>query len=48
MIEMIIVGTIGIGYSVVGVLQWLKGDMGAGILWLGYSFAQIGLFINLK
>jgi hypothetical protein len=48
MIEMIIVGTIGIGYSVVGVLQWLKGDMGAGIMWLGYSFAQIGLFINLK
>jgi hypothetical protein len=48
MIEMIIVGTIGIGYAVVGTLQWLKGDMGAGIMWLGYSFAQIGLFINLK
>lgn len=48
MIEMIIVGTIGIGYAVVGTLQWLKGDMGAGIMWLGYSFAQIGLFLNLK
>ena len=48
MIEMIIVGTIGIGYAVVGTLQWLKGDIGAGIMWIGYSFAQIGLFINLK
>lgn len=48
MVEMLIVGTIGIGYAVVGTLQWLKGDMGAGIMWLGYSFAQIGLFLNLK
>jgi hypothetical protein len=48
MIEAVIVGTIGIGYSVVGVLQWLKGDTGAGIMWIGYSFAQVGLFMNLK
>jgi hypothetical protein len=48
MIEMIIVGTIGVGYAVVGTLQWLKGDMGAGIMWIGYAFAQIGLFLNLK
>ena len=48
MVEMLIVGTIGIGYAVVGTLQWLKGDMGAGIMWIGYSLAQIGLFMNLK
>ena len=48
MIEMVIVGTIGVGYSVVGVLQWLKGDIGSGIMWIGYSFAQVGLFLNLK
>ena len=48
MIEAIIVGVVGIGYSVVGILQWLKGDTGQGIMWLGYSFAQIGLYMNLK
>ena len=48
MIEQLIVGTIGIGYAFVGTSQWLKGDMGAGIMWIGYSFAQIGLYINLK
>lgn len=48
MVDAIIVGSIGIGYAIVGTSQWLKGDMGAGIMWLGYSFAQIGLFINLK
>ena len=48
MIEAIIVGTVGFGYCVVGVLQWLKGDMGQGIMWIGYACAQIGLFMNLK
>ena len=48
MIESIIVGTVGIGYCVVGVLQWFKGDTGQGIMWIGYSFAQIGLYMNLK
>jgi hypothetical protein len=48
MIEQLIVGTIGFGYAIVGTMQWLKGDTGAGIMWIGYAFAQVGLFINLK
>jgi hypothetical protein len=48
MIEQLIVGTIGFGYAIVGTMQWLKGDMGAGIMWVGYAFAQVGLFLNLK
>ena len=48
MIEYLIVGATGIGYAVVGVLQWLKGATGNGMMWVGYAFAQIGLFINLK
>lgn len=48
MIEYVIVGATGIGYAVVGVLQWLKGATGNGLMWVGYAVAQIGLFINLK
>ena len=48
MIEHIIVGATGIGYAIVGVLQWLKGEAANGMIWVGYAFAQVGLFLNLK
>jgi hypothetical protein len=48
MTEMIIVGATGIGYAIVGVLQALKGQHANGMIWIGYAFAQIGLFLNLK
>lgn len=47
-VEHLIVGATGIGYLVVGVLQWIKGDLPNGMIWTGYAFAQVGLWINLK
>ena len=48
MIEHYIVGATGIGYAIVGVLQWLKGDLPNGMIWTGYAFAQVGLWLNIK
>jgi hypothetical protein len=48
MVESIIVAVTGAGYLVVGVLQWSKGEISNGMVWLGYSFAQVGLWLNLK
>jgi len=48
MIEHIIVGATGVGYAIVGTLQWLKGDLPNGMIWVGYAVAQYGLFCNLK
>jgi len=48
MVEMIIVGATGIGYAIVGTLQALKGQHANGMIWIGYAFAQVGLFLNLK
>ena len=47
-IEHVIVGATGAGYLVVGVLQWSKGELSNGMIWIGYSAAQVGLFLNLK
>jgi hypothetical protein len=47
-IEHLIVGATGFGYAVVGVLQWLKGDLPNGMIWTGYAFAQVGLWMNIK
>jgi hypothetical protein len=47
-IEQFIIGATGVGYLIVGVLQWGKGDLSNGMIWTGYAFAQIGLWINLK
>jgi len=47
-IEQVIVAATGIGYLVVGVLQWSKGEMSNGMIWTGYAFAQIGLWLNIK
>ena len=48
MVEMLIVGSTGIGYAIVGTLQGLKGEYSNMAIWLGYAVAQIGLFMNLK
>jgi hypothetical protein len=42
-----IVAIIGVGYLVVGIQQWMKGNVGPAIMWIGYSFSQIGLFMGL-
>jgi len=47
-IEHVIVGATGIGYLIVGVLQWVKGDLPNGMIWTGYAFAQVGLWLNIK
>ena len=47
-IEHLIVGATGVGYLIVGVLQWLKGETANGMIWTGYAFAQVGLWLNLK
>jgi len=47
-IEHVIVASTGVGYAVVGILQWVKGDLPNGMIWVGYAFAQVGLWMNLK
>ena len=47
-LEQLIVAATGIGYLVVGVLQWTKGELSNGMIWAGYAFAQVGLWMNLK
>jgi len=48
MIEQILVGATGLCYLVVGMLQWSKGETANGMIWTGYAFAQVGLWLNLK
>ena len=47
-IERWIVAATGLGYLVVGLAQYFKGSTSNGLIWIGYSLAQIGLWINLK
>jgi hypothetical protein len=42
-----IVSVVGIGYFVVGCQQYYLGNTGSAIMWLGYAFSQIGLFMGL-
>jgi hypothetical protein len=48
MLEKYIVGATGIGYLVVGLAQLKKGAIPNAMIWVGYSFAQIGLWMALK
>jgi hypothetical protein len=48
MIEQFIVGATGAGYLIVGILQFSKGAIPNGILWMGYAIGQVGLYLNLK
>jgi len=47
-VEHYIVGATGLGYAIVGCLQLTKGSYSNAMIWLGYAFAQVGLWINLK
>jgi hypothetical protein len=47
-LEHYIVGATGLGYAIVGVLRFSKGDINNGLVWIGYSLAQIGLFRLIK
>jgi hypothetical protein len=47
-IERWIVAATGLGYLVVGLAQYFKGSIPNGIIWIGYAFAQIGLWLTLK
>jgi len=48
MLEKTIIVATGLGYLMVGVLQLRKGAMPNAIIWLGYAFSQIGLWLALK
>ena len=42
-----IVGVVGVGYAVVGIQQFKAGNAGSAIMWWGYAFSQIGLWMGL-
>jgi len=42
-----IVTLVGIGYMIVGIQQFIKGNTGPAIMWTGYAWSQIGLFMGL-
>jgi hypothetical protein len=48
MLEKTIIAATGLGYLMVGVLQLRKGSIPNAMIWLGYSFAQVGLWMALK
>jgi len=48
MLEKTIIAATGLGYLMVGVLQLRKGSIPNAMIWLGYSCAQIGLWMALK
>ena len=43
-----IVALTGIGYAIVGIQQGFKGNTSGLIVWTGYAFAQIGLYMSLN
>ncbi len=43
MVEMLIVGSTGIGYAIVGTLQGLKGEYSNMAIWLVYADVQVGV-----
>jgi len=47
-LEKTIIAATGLGYLMVGVLQLRKGAISNAIIWLGYSFSQVGLWMALK
>ena len=47
-VEQFLVGATGVSYAIVGGLQLSKGEIANAMIWGGYAFAQIGLWMNLK
>lgn len=43
----LIVASTGIGYATVGALALMRMDMNNAFIWLGYAFAQIGLYRSI-
>ena len=43
-----VVALTGFGYFAVGIDQILRGNASGSIIWVGYAFAQIGLYLQLK
>ena len=48
MLEKYIIGATGLGYLVVGLMQLKKGHIPNAMIWAGYAFAQVGLWMSLK
>ena len=48
MLEKYIVEATGFGYLVVGLSQLKKGAIPNAMIWVGYAFAQVGLWMSLK
>ena len=48
MLEKTIIAATGMGYLLVGLLQLKKGASSNAIIWIGYAFSQIGLWLALK
>jgi hypothetical protein len=48
MLERYIVGATGLGYLIVGLAQFKKGSIPNSMIWVGYAFAQVGLWMSLK
>ena len=42
-----IVCLVGIGYLIVGIQQFMLKNYGGAVIWIGYAFSQIGLFMGL-
>ena len=47
-VEQFLVGATGVSYAVVGCMQLSKGELANAMIWSGYAFAQVGLWMNLK
>ncbi len=48
-IGQVIVALTGVGYFIVGCEQGvIKRDIPNAMIWFGYAFAQVGLWMNLK
>ena len=43
-----IVALTGVGYFIVGCEQLMKKSIPNAMIWFGYAFAQVGLWMNLK
>ena len=46
--EKYIVAATGIGYLITGLLQLQKGAIANAVVWVGYSFSQVGMWLLLK
>jgi len=47
-ISHVIVALTGIGYLIVGIQQGINKNLSGLLIWTGYAFAQIGLYLSLK